>query len=147
MKNFGLKRLAFVVVTAVVLGMGLFAAEVSAQNARVFQIQVPFDFVVMGRTFPADTYKIGRLSTSDPDALVLNTVTGKTLLVMRTQRLSSGEPIEFSKLSFNRHGKTYFLDSIRASGDSYESRIPSIRSDRERRDLLAKAQLVSITTQ
>ena len=149
MKNFELKyvkRLALGVLTVVVLGAGAFVTKVPAQNARVFEIQVPFDFVVLGRTYTADTYRIGRLSQANPDTLVLNNSAGKTLLVMNTQRLNSGAPAEFSTLNFGRYGETNVLEGIKASGDGYESRLPSIKSDRRRRSIAQVSQTVSITT-
>ena len=137
------KQLFLGVLTAVVLGAGAFM--INAQNAGVFEVEVPFDFVVMGRTYTAARYQIGRLTQANPDMLVLNTSTGKTLLILNTQRLNSGPSDRFSKLTFSLYGDTHYLDSIRASGSSYESRIPSIRSDRRRRSI-ARASVVSIIT-
>jgi hypothetical protein len=148
MKNIELKhakRWTSYILTALIIGFGFSVTQVSAQNARVFQVEVPFDFIVMGRTYPAATYKIGRLSQADPDTLVLNSSAGKTLLIVRTQRLNSEAPSEFSQLTFSRYGETNYLEGIRASGDSYESRLPSVRSDRRLRRI-AQAQLVSIRT-
>jgi hypothetical protein len=143
MKDLDLKFAKHLLLTVFVLGFGAFTAQVSAQNARVFQIQVPFDFVVMGRTYPAASYKIGRLSQADPDTLVLNSSAGKTLVIIRAQRLNSGAPTDFSTLSFSRYGETNYLEAIRASGDSYESRLPSVRSHRRLRSI-AQAKRVSI---
>ena len=140
------KRSTLTILMAVVLGAGGLVSNVSAQNARVFEIQVPFDFVVLGRTYEAAKYRIGRLNQTNPDTLVLNTSTGKTLLILQTQRFTSGEPTEFSMLSFSRYGDTHYLDAIRASGDSYESRLPSIRSDRRSRNLAKVSEIVNITT-
>jgi hypothetical protein len=47
------QRLMLPVFTFLVFGIGAFATSVPAQNAQVFEIQVPFDFVVKGRTYPA----------------------------------------------------------------------------------------------
>lgn len=137
------KQLFLGVLTAVVLGAGAFT--VKAQNVGVFEIEVPFDFVVMGRTYEAARYQIGRLSQASPDTLVLNSAAGKTLLILNTQRLNSGTADRFSKLTFSRYGDTNYLDSIRASGSSYESRLPAVRSDRRRRSINLASQVVSIT--
>ncbi len=148
MKNIELKlakRLTLAVLAVVLLGAGAFATNVRAQNARVFEIQVPFDFVVKGRTYEAGRYRIGRLNEANPDTLVLKTATGKTLVILQTQRLNSGAPIEFSKLTFSRYGEMYFLDSIQASSESYERRLPSVKSDRQRRGAAQLSEIVSIT--
>jgi hypothetical protein len=141
--NFEVKRFVFGLAAALVLSIGLFAADASAQNSRMFKVEVPFEFVVNGQTYPAATYKIGRLTAADPDTLVLNSSAGKTLLVVRTQRNNFAEPTDLSTLIFSRQGETYFLDVVRASGDKYESRLPIARPDRSRFQL-AKAQIVSL---
>ena len=138
------KRWTLTVLTAVLLGVGAFVTNTSAQNAGVFEIQVPFDFVVMGRTYEAARYRIGRLSQADPDTLVLNNSAGKTLLIIHTQRLASDAPAEFSRLVFSRYGSTNFLESVVASGASYESRIRAVRSDRRRFSLARVSQTVSL---
>ena len=149
MKNIELKFakcLKMAVLTVVILGAGAFVTNVRAQTARVFEIQVPFDFVVKGQTYDAGTYRVGRLNEANPDTLVLKNANDKKSLILQTQRLNSGAPTELSKLTFRRYGEMYFLDSIRASGESYESRLPSGRSERKRRDAtLLLAEIVSIT--
>ena len=138
------RQLFLGVLVTLVLGAGAFAAK--AQNAGVFEIDVPFDFVVNGRTYAAARYQIGRLNQASPDTLVLNSSNGKTLLILNTQRLNSGPSERFSKLTFSRYGETNFLESIRSSGSSYESRIPAIRADRRRRSIAQGSHVVSITT-
>jgi hypothetical protein len=138
------RHLTLAVLTVVVLGAGAFATNASAQNASVFEIQVPFEFVVQGRTYAAATYRIGRLSPANPDMLVLKSSTGKTLSIFQTQRLNSGAQAEFSGLTFKRFGETFFLDSVRASGARYDSRLTSTRSDRRRQGVAPPAQILSI---
>ncbi len=106
---------------------------------------MPFDFVVKDRTYNAGTYRIGRLSEANPDTLVLKNAGGKKSLILQTQRLDSGAPIELSVLTFRRDGETYFLDSIRASGETYESRLPFVKSDRQQRLVAQLPEIVSIT--
>lgn len=138
------KRLTLAVLTVVILGAGAFATKVPAQNAGVFEIDVPFDFVVNGRTFEADRYRIGRLNQANPDALVLKSSTGKTLLILQTQR-KSGAPSTFTRLTFSLYGEAHFLDSIQASGESYESRLPSNKPDRRLRGAARLSQVLSVT--
>lgn len=138
------KRLALTVFTFLILGAGPFTANVQAQNASVFEVEVPFDFVVMGRTYAAATYKIGRLSQGSPDTLVLNSSSGKTLLMFQTQRLSSGTAAEFSRLTFIRNGETNTLESIIASGERHESRLPWIKSERHRQEIAQTSQTVRL---
>jgi hypothetical protein len=135
------KCLKSTVLTLVMIGAGVFANEVQAQTARVFEIEVPFDFVINDHTYDAGTYRIGRLNESNPDMLVIKEASGKKSLILQTMRLQSGSPAEFSKLNFRQYGELYVLDSIRASGDSYESRLPYAKIDRQGR-LLAKLRVI-----
>ncbi|MGI8543890.1 MAG: hypothetical protein ACR2MD_10495 [Aridibacter sp.] len=147
MKNIELKFakcLKLAVLTIVMLGAGAFTTNVRAQTARVFEIQIPFDFVIKDKTYDAGTYHIGRLNEANPDTLVLKNADSKKSLILHTQRLNSGDSINFSKLTFSRYGKTYFLDSIRTSGENYESRLPFVKSDRQRRSSVQLAEFVSI---
>ncbi len=148
MKNIEIKfakHLTMSVLTIVMIGAGAFAANVRAQTASVFKLRIPFDFVVKGRTYEAGKYSVGRLDEANPDTFVLKNEDGKTSLILLTQRLKSGDPIEMSMLTFSRYGETYFLDSIRTSGKSYESRLPFVKSDRQRRGAARLSEIVVIT--
>lgn len=137
--------LKLAVFTVIIFGAGAFTTNVRAQTARVFEIQIPFDFVIKDKTYDAGTYRIGRLSAANPDTLILKNADGKKSLILQTQRINSGDPIQHSKLTFRRDGETYFLDSIRTFGESYESRLPFSKSDRQRRSLGQLTEIVSIT--
>lgn len=139
------KRLTSALFTLVLLGAGGFATDVRAQSAGVFEIQVPFDFVVKGRTYEAGRYLVGRLNQANPDTLVLKAAAGKRRVILQTQRGVSGAPVKFSKLTFSRYGETHFLDGIQASGESYASRLPSAQSDRRRRGPAQLLEVVGVT--
>lgn len=148
MKNIEIKpakRLALSLLAVFIFGAGAFSANVSAQTANVFEIQIPFDFFVKGRTYESGTYRVGRLNQANPDMLVLKNSDDKTLLVLLTQRHTAGTPERLSKMSFRRYGEMYFLDSVRASGESHESRIPAFKSDRQRRGAAWLSEIVAIT--
>lgn len=139
------KCLKSAVLTVAIIGAGSLLNGVQAQTTRVFEIEVPFDFVVKGQLYEAGTYRIGRLSESNPDMLVIKTVTGKKSLILQTTPLDSGGPAEFSKLSFRRFGEVYVLDSIRASGESCERRLHLNKSNRNAHLLARGGDIVSIT--
>ena len=139
------KCLKSAVLTVAIIGAGSLLSGVQAQTTHVFEIEVPFDFVAKGRTYEAGTYRIGRLSESNPDMLVLKTVTGKKPLILQTTPLDSGEPAGPSKLSFRRFGEVYVLDSLRASGESYERRLRLNKSNRNGHLLARSGDIISIT--
>ncbi len=138
------KCLKAAILIAVMIGTGALANDVQAQSSRVFEIEVPFDFVIKDQTYDAGTYRIGRLSESNPGTLVLKKAAGKKLVILSTMPLASDGPVEFSMLSFQRNGEMYILDSIRLSGESYARRIPFARPDRKLGVLAKFDEAVSI---
>ena len=128
-----------------IIGVCVLTTNVRAQSESVFETQIPFDFVVKGRTFPAGTYQIRRLDQTNLDVLILKNAAGKKLSILHTQRLNSRAPSNQSKLTFHRYGDILFLDSIWASGKSYGSKLPIIKLDRERRRMIAMSEVVSLT--
>lgn len=137
------KQSAMVVLSVVILGAGAFVTNVRAQASGAFEIQIPFEFVVNNRTYEAGTYRVGRLSAANPDMLILQTGNGKKSLILLTKRDAGGAPITISKLTFSRYGEIYFLDTIRAPGASYESRI--IKSNRRSDGRGQLTETVSVT--
>lgn len=148
MKNTELKltkRLTLTVLTVVIFGAGAFVTNARAQTSETFEIQIPFDFVVKNRIYEAGTYHIGRFNAANPDTLILKNGDGKKSLILLTQRHGAGAPLKFSKLTFSRYGEKYFLDTIRSSGENYESRIPSNKSNPRRGSREQIAEIISIT--
>ena len=129
-----------------IIGICVLSTNVSAQSGAVSEIQIPFDFVVKGRTFSAGKYQIGRLDQANLDTLILKNSIGKTLSIMQTQRFNADVQSNQSKLTFLRYGDTYVLDSILASGEAYGSRLPMVKQDHQRQRRLVIAEIVTLTT-
>jgi hypothetical protein len=147
MKNFDskfAKQLALAVITFGILGAGAFVTNLRAQDTGSFEVHIPFNFVVKNRTLEAGTYSVGRFNAANPDTIILKAESGKKSLVLLTQRHDGDNPIKISRLTFNRHGDVYFLDSIRAAGESFESRVPAIRSNTKPDGSVHLAQVESI---
>src|ERR1700726_2237088 len=55
------------------VGLAGFAVAAKAQVVLdQIVVTIPFEFVVAGKTLPAGTYRVNRLSDTDPSVLVLN---------------------------------------------------------------------------
>ncbi len=128
-----------------IFGVCVLLTNVKAQSGTVSEIQIPFDFVVKGRTFSAGKYRVERLDQTILDTLILKNAAGKTQSIMQTQRFNSEHQSNESKLTFHRYGEVYFLYSIRASGDSYGSRLSMHKPDRQRRRPPMIAEIVTLT--
>jgi hypothetical protein len=92
---------------------GLAALAVASRADAIDQVivNVPYEFVVAGKTLPAGNYRVNRISTSNINQLALTNVENRTSVL-----LVSGEVISTREdkpaLSFDRVGDQYFLSKI-----------------------------------
>jgi len=125
--------------------VGLTSVSVNAQSGTSFEIDIPFEFVVKDKNFPADKYKIGRFSRANPDILILKNTDGKKKIIFLIQRLSDAAPKRQSELTFYRFGNIYFLHSILESGESTGSQLVPGASERGQQRRAKEAQIVRLT--
>ena len=104
------------------LGLGVAAkAEIRAEIV----VTLPFEFVVGGKTLPAGTYTVSRLSDDNRDPLILTSHdNGASVFVLPSgiESASADKP----QMSFQRAGEHHFLSSIQTTWDVYH--IPVSRS-------------------
>ena len=90
------------------LGLGIGA---HAQDAGRIVVKVPFEFVAGGKTLPAGTYTIGRLSPAiHPALLIDNKDTGAFAVVLPS--VPDGDSAGQTELSFERVGDKVFLSKV-----------------------------------
>lgn len=83
------------------------------------------EFVVAGKTLPAGTYRVVRLSMNNPRALILNSVeTRASALVFATQVENSHD--DKPKVSFEQVGDEYALSEVETANRLFK--IPISRS-------------------
>ncbi len=97
-------------VSAVIVSAGAFGAASSSN----FRVDVPFDFRVGKKTFPAGEYYVKRVRTRSGQGQVIieNLESGKQKYIFGTlAAVTSGSYTDFT-LSFNRYGDIHFLRQI-----------------------------------
>lgn len=101
----------FVVTVLLLLSViALGANGVDAQSAYRFNVDVPFQFVLNGKTLPAGTYVVERTDPAKPNIVTLKRVDGGIVRVVLTQRIEKDEPSTASSLIFiQRQGKHYLF--------------------------------------
>jgi len=83
---------------------------VNAQSAHRFEIDIPFSFVLKGRTVSAGKYAVERTDPSRADILTLRNVHKGTVQLVLTQRVEMEKPSAASSLVFiKREGKLYLF--------------------------------------
>lgn len=102
-----------------------FAAAGKAQLTNSLKIEIPFDFIVKKRVFPAGKYYVERLDRANPRVLILRENSGKIKLILQPQETLGDKFSEESKLIFSRSNGAYFLTGIWQSGEKNGYRVLS----------------------
>jgi hypothetical protein len=94
---------------------------------------IPFDFVVRGKTLPAGRYDIRRIN-DQPDGLIIeNARNRKEHTMFNTESIGGTRSPSHGELIFHRYGETYFLAQI-WSGQDYDGRqLPPSHEERNLR--------------
>lgn len=83
----------------------------NAQIEKTKQFNIPFDFVVKKKTFPAGNYIIERLNTNSRQFLILKNEEEKKQTILMTNSLA-GKLYDQNSLCFILQDGKYFLKSI-----------------------------------
>jgi len=106
---------AVVLTVTCLLGLGISAR---AQDASEVVVKVPFEFVAGGKTLPAGTYSVGRLSPGIHPSLIIDSKdTGAFALVLPI--VPDGDSAGRTELSFERVGGKYFLSKVATPAGVY----------------------------
>ena len=100
------------------------ATTVRAQNARRFLIDIPFQFVITGRTLPAGKYAVERIDPTKPNVVMLKNTGNDIVRLVITQRVEIEEMSTTSSLIFKRRGEEFYLFQIWVMGNSDGNQVP-----------------------
>jgi hypothetical protein len=107
--------IAFAMLSLVV---ALAATSVRAQSSDYFEVTIPFEFSISGKTLPPGEYIVRRVFSDKPQWLSISSVNGRTGQSALTHNVRAGTPQSESKLVFRRYGDQYFLSQVCEAGDS-----------------------------
>ena len=99
------------------------AAGANAETHREVIVKIPYEFVVAGRTLPAGTYTVSRLSDDRSAGLMIASYeqrSGALVLANQFENRSAGDP----KVRFERLGGTYLLHTIETLDGVYTLSLP-----------------------
>lgn len=110
--------------------------NVSGQSLDRFKVNVPFQFVLNGRTLPAGTYLVERTDPARRNLLTIKKADGGVIRAVITQRVEKDTPSSASSLVFiQREGKRYLFQvwNVGAlSGGQIPLAFEKNRNDRQR---------------
>jgi hypothetical protein len=116
--------------TALVLFVALIATSASARTSSSLVVQIPFDFMVAGKTLPAGQYQVERSTQASAEGLSLRSVDGKVGVFVLTSALQSNTRQSDSRLVFTRYHDQHFLSQLWTSGEAAGRAL--LKSDKER---------------
>lgn len=89
-------------------------------------VNIPYEFVVAGKTLPAGTYRVTRVSMTNPRALILNSLETRAsayILATQVENSHTNKP----EVSFEQVGGEYALSKIETTNHLFK--IPIVRSE------------------
>ena len=106
-----------------VAGLGMAAR---GQVLDQIQVNIPYEFVVAGKTLPAGTYRVSRLSDNDEETLVLSSVESRARVMVPSTTVESTQA-DKPEVSFEQVGGQHFLSKIETANHVFT--IPVSRSE------------------
>jgi len=113
-------------ILAATIGFCGFSLAAKGQTVDQIKVNIPYQFVVSGKTLPAGTYKVSRVSDRIEGALILSNFeshTGAVIVAKRVENASANQ----SEVSFDEVGGQRFLRKIKTS--DFEYIIPPSREE------------------
>ena len=124
-----MKKQGFLVLSSVSLFVVLVAGwPLYAQSSVTLKSDIPFDFVVADRSFPAGSYTVRTLS---PGIALVQSADYKTGGIVSTLGKQNGDAATKTKLVFRRYGNTHFLAEIWTKGNDNGREIQKCKAERE----------------
>jgi hypothetical protein len=119
----------------VILSMSIRAfalvAPLAAQSLRL-TANIPFEFMVAGKTLPAGQYTMS--NGSDPYVVILqggDHRSGALTLTNHENVLRTNDPASVTRLEFNKYGDRYFLSEVIDGYREIGYTVPMTRAERE----------------
>ena len=108
----------------------LAVSSVQAQTSNRQTADIPFEFSVGDKTFPAGHYSVTRLNPhSDKAALVIKSEDGRLSKIVLTTPIEAERAQETAKLVFSRYDNQYFLAEVWTPADSTGLGLKKSRSE------------------
>jgi hypothetical protein len=123
-----MKRQAFSLIS--LLSLLLVAGSAIAQTVHV-RANIPFNFAVGSKTFPAGTYDVGTIDHHDSKILLLQARDGDASMMLNSNAAQNLDPADKTKLVFNQYGNRYFLSQIWVAGETRGHQLPKTSREKE----------------
>jgi hypothetical protein len=116
-----MKKLSLRIAVALVgfAGLGITAkAQQFSQVSDQVVVTIPFEFVVAGKTLPAGTYRVNRLSNDKGAGLILRSFETRAGVIVHPIDVQSA-PADKAQVSFETAGGEHFLSKIQTADNVF----------------------------
>jgi hypothetical protein len=96
------------------VGVAAFGMVARGQAVDQIVVNIPYDFVVGGKTLPAGTYKVNRVTDTNEKVLILRSFENRTSVLVVASQVESASADKV-QVSFERVGGEHFLSKIETS--------------------------------
>ena len=117
-------KLTYVRFLSAFFGLAALAAANRAQETDQLLVNVPYDFVVAGKTLPAGTYRVNRANDRDLVELAITGVENRAGALFLSTEVSSTRE-DNPRLSFQHIGDQYLLSRIETAEHIFTIRVPT----------------------
>ena len=93
------------------IGVAGFGITVKAQVLDQIEVNIPYQFVVAGKTLPAGTYRVKRVGVTDPRLLILNSLETRATAIIHSTWVEHSDA-DKNEVSFVQVGDEHFLSKI-----------------------------------
>jgi hypothetical protein len=112
-----MKKLCLRVAVALVSFAGL-GITAKAQVADQIVVTIPFEFVVAGKTLPAGTYRVNRVTDDKREGLIFSSVETHASAIVHPIKVESA-PADKAQVSFETAGDEHFLSKIQTEDNVF----------------------------
>jgi hypothetical protein len=117
--------------TMLSLVLMLTSVSVAAQSERSRITNIPFSFIVGGKTLPAGEYTVGPNRRDYDKVWLVQSRDGHASALFATMSVRASETQEKTKLVFRKYGDQYFLSQIWTAGGNSGRELLMPRLERE----------------
>ena len=122
----------FSILAVLSLFMALSALTTYAQAPSGGQrFEVPFEFIVSGKTLPAGKYRVSRFDTQSQHVLRLSSLDGHKTVIFPAIPNPTNDRSDVGKLVFRQYGQKLFLTQVCNVQSSYNHDLPVSRAEKE----------------
>ena len=95
------------------------------------RINIPFDFIVRGKTLRAGAYEITTINDSETGLNMRSVTSHGDHIMFETEPLLEARAPRRSEIVFHRYGDTYFLSEILTAGRVTGAEVRESRAERQ----------------